>query len=263
MVPALSIVFMAVSLIIAIGLPVALTIWVMKKYKPGFWAVASGMIVFFVLQILIRINLVSWFQISDFGKAFIENNMILYIILLSLSAGIFEEFGRYFAFKVMLKRKREFRHGLAYGIGHGGIEAVILVGIAYVTNIIFSLVINSGALSSLEGLVGTALQPTINTLANTPSIMFMYGGIERIFAICLHIALSIMVLYGVRKRNIGYTFLAILIHGAANFGAVMIAQNAGALASEAFLFAVAALSIVFVVLMKKVFEKQDKSAELV
>ena len=262
MVPGLSFVFMAVSLLIAIGLPVGLTIWVMKKYKPGFWAVASGMIVFFVLQISLRSTLLALFQISDFGKVFIENNWMLYIILLSLSAGIFEEFGRYFAFKVMLKRKHEFRHGLAYGIGHGGIEAVFLVGIAYVTNIVLSIAINTGALASLEGMLGDALQPTISAITDTAPVAFLYGGIERIFAICLHIALSIMVLHGVRKRNIGYTFLAIFIHGAANFGAVMIAQRVGALASEAFLFGVAVLSIIFVLLMKRLFEKQDGIFEL-
>ena len=263
MVSSLSIVFMAVSFIIAVGLPVGLTIWVMKKYKPGFWAVASGMIVFFVLQGLIRIPLMQIFSASAAGAAFIQNNVLLYTLIASVSAGIFEEFGRYFAFKVMLKRKREFGHGLAYGIGHGGIEAVLLVGIAYVSNILLSMMINSGSLSSLEGMLGTAMQPAIAALTDTPSVMFLVGGIERIFAICLHLGLSILVLYGVRKRNIAYTLLAILIHGAANFGAVMLAQYAGAVASEAFLLVVAVLSIVFVVRMRKVFEKQDKMPELV
>ncbi len=262
MVPALSFVFMGISLLIAIGLPVGLTIWVMKKYKPGFWAVASGMIVFFVLQVCIRLPIMQVFAATEAGQDFINNNMLLYIIIASFSAGIFEEFGRYFAFKVMLKRKHEFRHGLAYGIGHGGIEAVFLVGIAYVTNIVFSIVINTGALSSLEGMLGDALQPTISALTDTAPVTFLYGGIERIFAMCLHIALSIMVLHGVRERNIGYTFLAIFIHGAANFGAVMIAQNVGALASEAFLFGVAVLSIIYVLAMKRLFEKQDGILEL-
>ena len=225
MVPALTFVFMALTLIISIGLPVGLAIWVMKKFKPGFWAVASGMIVFVVMQLGFRIWIIQLFGITDFGQEFIRNNQILYIILLSLSAGLVEEFGRLFAFGVMLKKRREFRHGLAYGIGHGGIEAVLLVGLSYVTNIIFAILINSGALASLEEMIGEALQPTIDTMTGTASVMFLYAGIERIFAVCLHIALSILVLYGVRKRNVAYTFLAVLLHGAANFGAVMIAQE--------------------------------------
>lgn len=211
MVPALSFVFMLVTLLISIGLPVALTIWVMKQYKPGFWAVASGMIVFFVLQFCIRIQAMGVFAISEVGKTFIANNWLLYVVIAALSAGIFEEFGRYFAFKVMLKNRRGYGHGLAYGIGHGGIEAGLLVGIPYIANIIFSIINNRGMLPSL-GEFGDKITPAIQLIVNTPTENFLIGGIERIFAICLHIGFSILVLYGVRKRNIGYTLLAVLLH---------------------------------------------------
>lgn len=262
MVPSLSFVFMAVSLLIAIGLPVALTIWVMKKYKPGFWAVASGMIVFFVLQIVIRIPLMQLFAASEAGKAFITNNTLLYVGIAALTAGIFEEFGRYFAFKVMLKNRRGFGHGLAYGIGHGGIEAVVIIGLAYVSNIMIGIMINSGGVSSLDSAGAAMLQPTITALTQTAPTDFLIGGIERVFAICFHIAMSILVLYGVRKRNIAYTLLAVLLHGIVDFGVVTIAGNLGVLWGEAFMFVVAAASIVYVVLMKRIFEKQDGRLQL-
>lgn len=260
MVPALSFVFMAVSLLISVGLPVVLTIWVMKKYKPGFWPVASGMIVFFVLQVLIRIPLMQVFEASEAGKVFIENNIILYVVIAALTAGIFEEFGRYFAFKVMLKNKRGFGHGLAYGIGHGGIEAIVLIGLAYVSNIVISIMFNSGGLSAL-GEQAAILQPSINAILATPSTDFLIGGIERVFAICFHIAMSILVLYGVRKRNIAYTLFAVLLHGLVDFGVVIIAGNFGIVWGEVFMFVVAAVSVVYIVLMKRVFEKQDASLQ--
>lgn len=261
MVPALSFVFMAVSLLISIGLPVALTIWVMKKYRPGFWAVASGMIVFLVLQVFIRIPLMQAFAASEAGNVFIENNMLLYVVIAALTAGIFEEFGRYFAFKIMLKNRRGFGHGLAYGIGHGGIEAIVLIGLSYVSNIVVSIMINSGGTAALSGAEAAMLQPGINAILATPSIDFLIGGVERIFAICLHIGFSILVLYGVRKRNIAYTLLAVLLHGVVDFAVVNIATSLGALWSELFMFVVAAVSIVYVVRMKRVFEKQDSQLQ--
>lgn len=257
MVPALSFVFMAVSLLISIGLPVVLTIWVMKKYRPGFWAVASGMIVFFVLQVLIRIPLMQVFAASEAGKVFIENNMLLYVVIAALTAGIFEEFGRYFAFKVMLKNRRGYGHGLACGIGHGGIEAIVLIGLAYVSNILIGVMINSGGLAEMSGAEAAMLQPTVSALMGTAPINFLMGGIERVFAICFHIAMSILVLYGVRKRNIAYTLLAVLLHGLVDFGVVTIAGNFGIMWGEVFMFVVAAAGIVYIVLMKRVFEKQD------
>ena len=257
MVPALSFVFMAIALIIAISVPVLLAVWVMKKFKPGFWAVLCGMIIFFVVQIGFRIILLQLFGLTEFGQTFIANNMLLYIALASLSAGLVEEFGRLFAFKVMLKRKHEFRHGIAYGIGHGGIEAVLLIGLSFLSNIVVGIMINNGALASLPGFEADLVQPTIDLMVSTPSFHFLLGGIERIFAICLHIALSIMVLHGVRQRKIGFTFLAILIHSAVNFIAVTIAQYVNIYLSEAFLLIVALASVLYVILMYKLFMKQD------
>lgn len=261
MIPALSFVFMAVSLLLSVGLPVVLTIWVMKKYRPGFWAVASGMIVFFVLQVLIRIPLMQVFSASEAGKAFIQSNTLLYIVIAALTAGIVEEFGRYFAFKVMLKNRRGYGHGLAYGIGHGGIEAIVLIGLAYVSNILIGIMINSGGVSTLDSVGAAMLQPTITALTQTAPTDFLLGGIERVFAICFHIAMSILVLYGVRKRNIAYTLLAVLLHGLVDFGVVTIAGNFGIIWGEVFMFVVAAASIVYIVLMKRVFKKQDASLQ--
>ena len=262
MVPTLSFVFMAIALIIAIGVPILLVIWVLKKFKPGFWAVLSGIIIFVAVQVVLRIPAIQIFGLSEFGKTFIANNALLYIAILSLTAGIFEEFGRFFAFQVMLKRKHEFRHGIAYGIGHGGVEAVIIVGLSFVSNIVIGIFINTGALSLLPEMDAATNAMLTGALVNTPSIHFLLGGIERIFAICLHIALSFMVLYGVRNRKIGFTFLAILIHGSVNFVAVYIAQYVNIYLSEAFLLIIALASVLYVILMYKLFIKQDGEPQL-
>jgi uncharacterized membrane protein YhfC len=39
----------------------------------------------------------------------------------------------------LLKNKLSWQNGIAFGIGHGGIEALVFVGSAYVNNIVFNL----------------------------------------------------------------------------------------------------------------------------
>lgn len=263
MVPTLSFVFMSIAVLISIGVPILLGIWVMKKFKPGFWAVLSGIIIFVAVQVLLRIPAVQIFGLSEFGKTFIANNTLLYFALLSLTAGIFEEFGRFFAFQVMLKRKHKFSHGIAYGIGHGGVEAVILVGLSFVSNIVIGIFINTGALSMLPEMDAATNALLTGALVNTPSIHFLLGGIERIFTICLHIALSLMVLHGVRKRQIGFTFLAILIHGFVNFAATCLTQYVNVYLAEAFLLVVALASVLYIIRMYKLFKKQDSEPQMV
>lgn len=256
MVPSLSIIFMTVSVLLSIGFPVALVIWVMNKYRPGFIPVLFGILVFVVTQVLIRFNLIGAFTTSQAGLSFILANPILYIAILSLTAGLFEESGRFLAYKFLMKNKREWRHGIAYGIGHGGIEAVIMVSIPFIANIANSILINQGGLTSsvLPAEAVAQLQVIAPALVNTPSFMFLIGGVERVFAIMLHIALSLMVLYGVNRKKIGYLFLAMLAHGLVNFIAVYLMQYVNVFVSEGFILIVAILSTVYVVKMQKAFE---------
>lgn len=256
MVPYLSIVCMAISVLLSIGFPVALIIWAMNKYRPGFIPVLVGILVFVVTQVLIRFNLIGAFTTSQAGLSFILANPILYIAILSLTAGLFEEGGRFLAYKVLMKNKCEWRHGIAYGIGHGGIEAVILVSIPFIANIANSILINQGGLTSsaLPAEMVSQLQVIAPVLINTPSLMFMIGGLERVFTIILHIALSLLVLYGVNRKKIGYLFLAMFAHGLVNFIAVYLMQYVNVFVSEGFMLIVAILSTVYVVKMRKVFE---------
>lgn len=256
MVPSLSIVFMVVSVLLSIGFPVALTIWAINKYRPGFIPILVGIVVFIVTQVLIRIPLIGAYETSESGINFILANPFLYIAILSLTAGIFEEGGRFLAYKLILKNKREWRHGIAYGIGHGGIEAVLLVSIPFIANIASSILINQGGLTSsvLPEQTVAQLQTLAPALINTPSYMFILGGLERVFTIILHIALSILVLYGVNGRKISYLFIAIFAHGLVNFIAVYLMQKVNVFVSEGFMLIVAILSTVYIVKMRKVFQ---------
>ena len=261
MVSIISIVFMVITVIIVFGLPIALTIWIIKKYHTGFVPVAVGMLIFFVTQIVVRIQIINILQTLPRVQAFIAAYPLLYIAILSVTAGIFEEFGRLFGFSVMLKRRRALSHGVAYGIGHGGIEAIFLVGFAYINNIVYSTMINSGTMDSLIQLspeaVTSQLQTAAAALIESPSYMFLLGGIERIIAIALHIGLSVLVLYGVRRKKIGYTFLAIAVHTLVNFIGVSLMQYVHLFAEFGFMIVVGVLSVIFVLKMRKAFEKLE------
>jgi uncharacterized membrane protein YhfC len=77
------------------------------------------------------------------------SNTWLYGGLAALLAGVFEETGRFLAFKFLLKKRTGRKTAISYGIGHGGFEAVFLLvftGIQYLTYI---SLINSGQFSTV------------------------------------------------------------------------------------------------------------------
>jgi len=270
-VSALSILFMIVTLLICFGLPFALAIWASGKFKKSFSFVPlfAGVLAFIVSQLLIRqtinasvLPLFGWYQQ-------LMQMPWLYAAFLSITAGLVEEPARFIAFSIMQKR-RSFPDGLAYGIGHGGIEAIIFIGFTYINNLVISSAINSGAASTIPSLTPNI----VSIITTTPSYLFLTAGIERIFAISLQIALSLFVLKGfqVNKKWL-YLLIAILLHGLANFIALALTKLGAAvlpnsptlgaiLFSEGFLLIVAILSILFIVKQARGWFKSRQAAEL-
>ena len=52
----------------------------------------------------------------------------LYYVYAALAAAVFEETGRLIAMKFWMKKWLDFPNALMYGIGHGGVEAILLGG---------------------------------------------------------------------------------------------------------------------------------------
>ena len=82
---------------------------------------------------------------------------------------------------------------------------------------------------------------------SAPWYLALMGFVERIFAICLHVGLSVMVLYSIAYRKPIWFWLALLWHAFVDAVAVYVAQEAGILAVEGIvaIFAIISLWIVF------------------
>lgn len=196
-----------INLVISIGIPIGLILYLSFKKKKIIGPALIGAAVFIVFQYLIRIPLLN--QVFPSMEWFLKMSMNpwTYGIFLGLTAGLAEELGRYLAFSTVLKEKFRFVDGVAYGIGHGGIEAILISGIANINNLIITFSINNGTYSSFG--VTEAIK---DQFLNTPPSMILMGGIERIFAMTIQIGLSILVLYAVKKKCFRYVILAILLH---------------------------------------------------
>ena len=212
----LSIIFMIISGLISILLPIILLV-VFKKKGADILPFFVGCIVMLVFAFILE-SLVHSIILSSDAGTMIQGNVVLYALYGGIMAGLFEETGRFLAFKTVLKKRQDKNiNALMYGAGHGGFEAVALLGITSLNNVIWSFMINSGNTAALTGAVtGDALaqvEAAIQALITTPSYMFLLGGIERISAIILHIALSVLVWFAAKTKGAGYLYpVAILIH---------------------------------------------------
>lgn len=207
------------SLLVSFLVPLILCIVFLRKTRAGIKPVIAGVSIF-ILFVLILEQILHYYALgfpSPVSET-LNGSPWLYALYGALAAGVFEEVGRLFAFKVIIKNNHDWKHGVAYGIGHGGIESWLLLTITSFSNLTIANMINSGTEQKLyEGLAATEaaqLDTQIAQFIAADPARFFLAGIERILALILQIALSLLVLYAIRKGKYLYFFLAILIHTA-------------------------------------------------
>jgi len=221
MVSTFSLAGMVFSLLLIFLVPIGLVIYFYLKEKIYLPSVLVGALVFLVFQMLTRIQLINYFSTMAWF-AEMAHSLVFLIFFYALSAGIFEEVGRYLGFKFVLKNHLCWKNGVAFGIGHGGFEAIALVGTTTINNLVTSIMINAGTFDTMMApQLGEMADYLKQILVETEPVMFFFVGIERMAALAVHIGLSILVLYAVKKRKTFYLLAAIIIHGIFNIPAVI------------------------------------------
>ena len=214
-----------VSLLISVALPLGVLVLIAVKHKNRGMILSwlLGAAGFFVTQILIRVPIVTVLQTQDWFMDFAMKTPFLYVFSMAFTAGLFELAGRYGVGRI-LERKLDFSRSLAAGLGHGGIEAIVIAGSAMANNLLFIFMINTGTFDAVleeakaAGLTGAQLELTITQLEtireqllNYAPGMFLLGGYERIMAMTCHAAMSTIVCYGIAHKKVWPCLLICLV----------------------------------------------------
>jgi len=230
-VPLLSIVCMAFSALMGAAIPVALFLVFRKKFKADISPFFTGCAVFIVFAILIEGTINSFILSSSVG-AYIKSNIWIYGIFGGFMAGLFEETGRFAAFKTVLKRKRgKDANALMYGAGHGGVEAFYILVFSMVSNIVLAVTLNAGGYEKLiAGATTQAAQQTLNAtiaaLSGLAPATFLLSTVERAAAVAFHISASVLVWFAAKdKRRFLLYPLALVLHMLLDMIAVILGRH--------------------------------------
>ncbi len=229
-----------ISIIIEIGVPITLAVYMWKKNRTSWAIFFLGMILFLIS--LIRIPLNNLFS-SIIANNFSGDLVIILIgLFASLTAGIFEEGVRVLAFGAIIK-PRSYNKGIMYGIGHGGGgESMIFVAMS----VLISFIIYR----FFPGILPTSL---LVQIAGVDWYIPLIGALERIFAIAIQISLSVLVMYAFLKRKYYFILISILYHMIIDFFSIYINYKFGILLSEisVFIFAVISVFIIYILRPRK------------
>lgn len=250
---------MVVSMLLSVGLPIFLCIFVHKKTKawvPAFF-IGCGIFVGFAMILEQILHMV---VLTATGSV-LQDNIWLYGIYGGLAAALFEETGRWIAMKFCLKKHLTKENALMYGAGHGGIEAFLILGMSSMSNLLTTAMINGGLMEkTMSALDASAQEQTYNQLSvlwTTPAYQFYLAPVERIIAIALQIGLSVLVYSAVKTGKKLHLAAAFGIHFAVDFLTVVLASYVPVWVLELGLAVVVAG--ICVVVYKRIYSIQDQN----
>ncbi|HOC33155.1 MAG TPA: YhfC family glutamic-type intramembrane protease [Ruminococcus flavefaciens] len=198
-------------LVIALVAAVAL-IW-KKKTKQPFELYLIGAVTFFVSAMVLE-NIP---KVPVLSLPAIKNSPVLTTVVASVFAGLFEETGRFIAFRTAMKKNHDKKNAISYGIGHGGFEALFLILSTAITYIVMGIMINSGNTEKItadmdEATIALATEQ-LKGVSETTFSSILPSICERISAMTFHISCSVLVFAAAKnKKYIMLYPIAILLH---------------------------------------------------
>ena len=179
MVPVSSIVMMVVNALLGIAIPVFLAWWAVKKHHANLSTILIGAGVFIVFALVLE-SIVHQVVLKGPHGAAIQGNTLYYTLYGGLMAGLFEETGRFLAMKFLLKKEpTETKPGVAYGLGHGGVEMILIFGFSMISTLTMALMVNLGQtdtlLSSVPAEAKDQLTTTLEQLQTTSAGIYLLG----------------------------------------------------------------------------------------
>lgn len=254
-----SIVWMVVGLILFVTVPVAVAIVWKKKKKEPFTTILIGAATFLLFALILEksIQNVLIFP-TEMGLSAnplsiaLASRPVLLALATGLFPGIFEETGRLVAFKTLLRKRTNRETSISYGIGHGGIEVVFVLGLTYFQFLSYAMMLNNGTFGTVVAQVAekapeklSQVQSVIDSLTGFTFTTLLAAAVERVFAVLFHIGASILVFYACKDKKKFWLYpLAILLHTAMDFVAALAVFNVVDLSGPALTGSVAVFSTV-------------------
>ena len=166
-------------------------------------------------------------------------------VAVGLSAGIFEETVRYLAFRFWLNKERGGALPWKYGVGHGGIEAILTGLLTLYAFVQASALSGEGVLAGFPADQAKLIQSQVDAYWALPWYQSLLGAWERVSALLFHLGASVFVYKSFRDKNPLWFVVALAGHTGMNAFVVMAAVKMDFLLLELLLFIFAVLWVLW------------------
>jgi uncharacterized membrane protein YhfC len=250
--------------LLMIAVPLALGAWLAKRFRVPWRIYVAGAITFAASQAF-HLPFNSWLLtpfVTRLGLAEVRGGLPLILLagLFGLSAGIFEEGARYLVYRFWMRTVRSWREALMFGAGHGGIEAILLGGLA-AYGLVQAIAYRGVDLITLvppERLGQVEAQ--LAAYWAMPWYTALLGALERIFTLCFHVSAAVLVMQVFKRQRLIWLAAAILWHTLLNTIALFAAQTWGIFAAEGLIGVMALVSLCMIWMLREPLPSHDAGA---
>lgn len=159
----------------------------------------------------------------------VQDNAALTCVYAALAAGVFEETGRFVAYKTLMRKHYSTKNAVYMGIGHGGFEAIMLLGMTFISYGATALSANAlGAERFVEmSAAGNAeladtLRQQLDVIRECGFASIVPALYERLIAMTFHVCMSVVVYKAASsERQVWLYPLAVLLHALLDVPAAM------------------------------------------
>ena len=238
---------------------VILFIWRFQSKKNMLPALA-GLIVYLLFAKLLEVipnNLFINFD-TPVSQA-ILSNPLLYVIYLGILAAIFEETGRYLAFRFYLNKRDERETAITYGIGHGAAEVFYILGLTSFSRLSTTYLVEANG----KDIISKSMLEELSSLTKSSLIIEAVGAV---LFFALQICLSIIMLQAFRNKAarirlilmaMGLHFVMYFPYALVKYGQVI--QNIlPQIIYLVLLFLILMISLIFIIPIYKKMEENDE-----
>lgn len=177
----------------------------------------------FVLFALILEQLIHSVMLPIVGKSTVQ-----YVIYGIFAAGIFEETGRFAAFKTVMKDRNDPKEAIMFGLGHGGAETILLAGLTMLNDAAMAVIINNSYFSAAFILpfesteTAELVHSQLSAVSGLTAVQVVFSLLERIISMTFHTAMSVIVFESARVKEKLWLFpVSILLHAVSDLPAAL------------------------------------------
>ena len=189
------------ALLITIGLPIAAGFWLKNKLGVSWRIISYGALGYFIVQALVTLLFTGFSSLVNNGvlvlsdQAFVTSQIILSVVLAALLGVLV----RWAGMKYLQEDMDNLSSAYGIGVGYGGAESIMLVGIPLLTT--FITMLSNMNIDPETTTLDPALVAQLEELWQVSPLIPLAGSFERIAAFVMHITVTILVLQVFKKNN--------------------------------------------------------------